>query len=180
MHESNKRNRSTVRGFRKQESPLRQLRTYLVWLPAMTVAAAIFYFSAQPADVSTEMSDGVTTLLLRMAEAVGLMELLPETVIRLCESLSLPVRKAAHVTEYLILYGTILFACFAGHDGRLPEQKRAWARRAFLLTVCYACTDEFHQLFVPGRAGRVSDVLIDSVGVAAVTWMLVRRWSEQK
>ncbi len=27
-----------------------------------------------------------------------------------------------------------------------------------------AATDEFHQLFVPGRAGRVTDVLIDSAG----------------
>ena len=38
---------------------------YLAWLPAIIVAAAIFYFSAQPANVSTEMSDGVTKLLLQ-------------------------------------------------------------------------------------------------------------------
>ena len=31
------------------------------------------------------------------------------------------------------------------------------------LTAFYACTDEFHQLFVPGRAGLLSDVLIDSL-----------------
>ena len=30
---------------------------YIAWLPALFVAAAIFYFSAQPADVSTEMSE---------------------------------------------------------------------------------------------------------------------------
>ena len=29
----------------------------------------------------------------------------------------------------------------------------------------YACSDEFHQTFVPGRAGRVGDVLVDSAGV---------------
>ena len=33
-----------------------------------------------------------------------------------------------------------------------------------LVTAAYAATDEFHQLFVPGRAGRVTDVLIDSAG----------------
>lgn len=38
---------------------------YFAWLPAIFVAAAIFYFSAQPADVSTELSDGVTTILLQ-------------------------------------------------------------------------------------------------------------------
>ena len=32
------------------------------------------------------------------------------------------------------------------------------------MTFLYACTDEFHQLFVPGRAGRFTDVLIDTTG----------------
>ena len=35
---------------------------------------------------------------------------------------------------------------------------------AFLATSLYAASDEFHQLFVPGRAGLVSDALIDSLG----------------
>lgn len=36
----------------------------------------------------------------------------------------------------------------------------------WLIAVCYAATDETHQLFVPGRSGQVRDVLIDSVGAA--------------
>ena len=43
------------------------------------------------------------------------------------------------------------------------------------MTVCYAATDEFHQLFVPGRAGMVTDVLIDSIGVTVMTWFIWRR-----
>ena len=35
---------------------------------------------------------------------------------------------------------------------------------AFLICVLYAISDEIHQLFVPGRAGQVRDVLIDSSG----------------
>ena len=27
-----------------------------------------------------------------------------------------------------------------------------------------ACTDEFHQLFIEGRAGRIQDVCIDTAG----------------
>lgn len=30
----------------------------------------------------------------------------------------------------------------------------------------YACTDEYHQLFVPGRSGQLRDVMIDAVGAA--------------
>ena len=37
------------------------------------------------------------------------------------------------------------------------------------MTVFYACSDEFHQLFIPGRAGLVSDVLVDSIGAMLVT-----------
>ena len=29
----------------------------------------------------------------------------------------------------------------------------------------YACTDEYHQTFVPGRAGAMIDVAVDLVGV---------------
>jgi len=36
---------------------------------------------------------------------------------------------------------------------------------AILISIIYAISDEFHQLFVPGRACSLSDVLTDSAGV---------------
>lgn len=33
-----------------------------------------------------------------------------------------------------------------------------------LICVLYASSDEFHQLFISGRAGRIMDVFIDSSG----------------
>jgi VanZ family protein len=38
---------------------------------------------------------------------------------------------------------------------------------AWALAVCYAATDEVHQLFVSGRSGQPTDVLIDACGVLA-------------
>lgn len=146
------------------------MKKYMAWLPAVFMMAAIFWFSAQPADVSTEMSDGVTRLLLRAAEAVGLMELSPERVYELCILLSTPVRKCAHITEYLVLYLTVLFGL--KHWG---VRGKVQAQRALMVTVLYACTDEFHQLFVPGRAGMVTDVIIDSIGAALITAVLWKR-----
>lgn len=143
------------------------MKKYLSCLPAIFMMAAIFWFSAQPADVSSEMSDGVTRLLLSAAEALGLMELSPERVYELCVILSTPVRKCAHITEYAVLHATILYA--------LSQWKVEGKRRlklALAVTVLYACTDEIHQLFVPGRAGMVTDVLIDSVGAAVITAVL--------
>ena len=38
------------------------MKKYLAWIPALVIMTAIFWFSAQPADVSTEMSDSVPIL----------------------------------------------------------------------------------------------------------------------
>lgn len=89
------------------------MKKYLAWIPALVIMTAIFWFSAQPADVSTEMSDSVTRALLWTAEAVGLTDRLsPERVHELCGLLATPVRKAAHITEFAVLHLTVLFALF--------------------------------------------------------------------
>ena len=38
---------------------------------------------------------------------------------------------------------------------------------AAVFSCIYASSDEIHQLFVPGRAGQVRDVLIDTSGAVA-------------
>ena len=38
---------------------------------------------------------------------------------------------------------------------------------AWGISTAYAATDEFHQIFVPGRAGMLTDVMIDSSGALA-------------
>jgi VanZ family protein len=71
------------------------------------------------------------------------------------------LRKAAHVTEYAIL-GALLLRALGRADA------------AFALGVLYAATDELHQHFVPGRAGKPLDIAIDACGVAA--GVLAWRW----
>ena len=39
--------------------------------------------------------------------------------------------------------------------------------------ILYAASDEFHQLFVPGRSGQITDVLIDSGGLLAGILLVV-------
>ncbi|MDA8387567.1 MAG: VanZ family protein [Nitrospiraceae bacterium] len=71
------------------------------------------------------------------------------------------VRKSAHVFEYFIL-GLMLFRAFRGGG------KKGLFRCAVfsvLAVAFYAFTDEFHQLFVPGRGGgEIMDVGIDTMG----------------
>jgi hypothetical protein len=69
-------------------------------------------------------------------------------------------RKGAHVIEYLIL--TVLGFRFFRHLVGDP----IWAvHLGALLAFSYAASDEMHQLLVPGREGRITDVFIDSIGI---------------
>jgi VanZ family protein len=61
------------------------------------------------------------------------------------------VRKGSHVTEYAILFV-------------LSRRATSSNIAAFAISVLYACIDEWHQTFVPGRTGTPGDVLIDSIG----------------
>lgn len=73
-----------------------------------------------------------------------------------------PIRKMAHATEYAIFAMLLFGACYDGARSLLRNSLVAW-----LIASLYAGTDEFHQLFVPGRSGQLSDVCLDSVGAAA-------------
>lgn len=74
----------------------------------------------------------------------------------------------------------------SGVAGRMGNgARRKFRKEMFLpwfIAALYAASDEIHQLFVPGRSGQLSDVILDSAGalagVAAFTvlcWLINRR-----
>lgn len=63
------------------------------------------------------------------------------------------IRKAAHFTEYGVLFWLLV---------RGPMARRPYL--ALMLCVVYALTDEGHQAFVPGRTPSLYDVALDSSG----------------
>ena len=70
------------------------------------------------------------------------------------------VRKTGHLGVYAIL--ARLFArALTGSTFWSWKKIFLWS---LILTIGYACTDEFHQSFVPGRSATIHDVLIDSTG----------------
>ncbi len=72
------------------------------------------------------------------------------------ERIDYPIRKCAHAMEYTCL--GFLAYCI------LKEPNKKWFLLAWLLCALYAASDEFHQLFVVGRSGQISDVCLDSCG----------------
>jgi len=83
--------------------------------------------------------------------------------------LYLIVRKLAHVSEYALL----LALWWRDLSTRLSD-RRALAY-ALGIVILYAITDEWHQTFVDGRAGRPLDVGIDLLGALGATMLIARR-----
>lgn len=91
--------------------------------------------------------------------------------------LELAVRKTAHVLEYGVLAALILSATRATWPGLT-----AWAaaRWSWTWATVYALGDEWHQYFVPGRDGRLTDVAIDAAGAALAVWLILRRGARRR
>ena len=150
-------------------------KKYFIWLFPLAVAVMIFCFSSQHAEESSNLSNFFVQIFLNARAKLGLFPKFSDA--DLLSVFSTLVRKGAHVTEYIILCTSFLLAFWvSGIRGK-------WRNIAsFAMTFGYACTDEFHQLFVPGRAGRFTDVLIDSSGalVLSIIVLLVMRYRDKK
>lgn len=121
------------------------------WILILLWCGFIFYQSGKPGFESSKESSFVLDIINNFIKMVtGTSRFLfPEILIR----------KTAHHIEYFIL-GFFLFYGFYNKE----KLKRA-SGLAFLMGVLYAVTDEIHQYFIPGRAMRVLDVMIDSTGL---------------
>lgn len=135
----------------------KQKKSISGFIPAVIWMIVIFAFSAVPAAESTEQSVSVTGMLVHaICSLTGQTALMQAELIAFLEPI---VRKAAHMTEYAVL----LLMLIRPLSSLIRPVIKA-AVPAFAFCVVYACSDEFHQTFVSGRAGRLTDVLIDSSG----------------
>ena len=114
----------------------------------------IFCFSNQTADDSTKISDGFITTIINFFVNDDLSCDEKESLL---EKYSFYVRKIAHFTLYFGLGILIL---------NLLYQYNLKNKTLIGVIICiiYSCSDEFHQLFIPGRSGEFRDVFIDSIG----------------
>jgi VanZ family protein len=145
-----------------------KLKIFLIyWLPTLLWMALIFGFSSDAK--SYQHSSTLFEPLLRW--------LLPHLSPAHVEEIHHLFRKCCHLTEYAIL----AFLCWRAlvRPRRRPPQPWIWndAARALAIVFGFACSDEFHQIWVPGRTALFSDVLIDTTGGAIALLLL---WSVRR
>lgn len=73
------------------------------------------------------------------------------------------IKKTAHLIEYTILFLLWFRALGEKNPGR-----------ALIYSLIYAFTDEIHQLFIPGRTGKLRDVGIDFSGMAISALLIIK------
>lgn len=134
--------------------------------------AVIFVLSEQSSGESGSLSDAVARMLasLLLADFDSFDPLQQAEII---QRWSWPVRKTAHATEYACLGISLCASCWQVHalmheradkPYRTPRAYALTCTIAFAIAFIYACSDEVHQLFIDGRAGQFSDVLVDASG----------------
>lgn len=141
---------------------LSRLTKYLLLL---AWALVIFYLSSEGHDASSGRSDGIVVVLQQWGASW------PQDV------LSFLTRKAAHTVAYFV-FGVLMFNVVRSYPG---SSRRAvlWS---VLFVLLYAASDEFHQLFVPGRSAELRDILIDTTaGTLGVLthWGMRRRFGKK-
>jgi VanZ family protein len=131
-----------------------------VWLPVIAWAALISILSS--ALFSGEHTSGVILPLLQALFPAAR----PERLL----AMHTGIRKAAHLTEYLIL--ALLLVRALRTEGL---RGGALAATAVLIGVAYAALDETHQAFVPSRTASPGDVAVDAIGVLAGVGLAIAR-----
>lgn len=116
---------------------------WIIWM------IAIFSFSQLPGNESEKQSD----LVIYIFNVLGL-----DLNSRLGELSTFVVRKIAHFTEYFILY------LLSYNVIKTYISKGRAKMFSILFVFAYACTDEIHQIFVPGRGPAFRDVMVDTTG----------------
>jgi VanZ family protein len=125
----------------------------LWWAMTVAWAALIFYFSTRT--FSPDFTRGLLAWTLHLihlhvsSRTFGLLHAI--------------LRKLAHVVEYGI-FALLIY-------GRPGEKERElWRPRRAIFCIlgaaAYSLTDEFHQLFVPGRHSSLLDCGLDTLGAA--------------
>lgn len=128
---------------------MKKKRVILSWALLIIWMLIIFLMSHQSGEISSNQSD----LVLKLFNFIGI-----ELNEYFGEVATILIRKTAHFSEYMILY--FLAYNLIRNYNRDNKMKILLIGFIFL----YACSDEFHQYFIPGRVMAFKDVLIDTIG----------------
>jgi hypothetical protein len=118
------------------------MKKYFSVIISVLIMIIIFKFSSEDIGQSLKHSDAVSRIIDYIFDGGMLFS----------------VRKLAHFIIYFFL---AFFLQFIFPDNSMSSKNK---KIVLLMVFIYACSDEFHQIFVSGRGAHFRDVLIDTSG----------------
>ena len=115
----------------------------------------IFGFSGQDGEESSGLSRKETEFITD-----NIFQLSNESKIQYINQLEYIIRKLAHFSIYTIV-GILLMGFVSTYE--MEKIKKIYI--SIVMGITYAISDEIHQAFIPGRAAKLTDVIIDTMGV---------------
>lgn len=149
---------------------MRTLRSLLYWAPAALWYSLIWRLSAQPGDISGSVSAGVIEDVL-ISGGSDYSAVSSHVQLAVDWLLSMYIRKAAHMFLFFMLALLIWLALT-----RLLNSRPHRAAATALLCTVLAALDELHQTLVPGRTGKLTDVLVDAAGIVIALSLFALPW----
>lgn len=142
------------------------IKKIVLWILVLVCMGTIFNFSSQ---VSAESKKTSSKIVKKIVENINVEEKLTESQTKaFIKTITIIVRKSAHFAIYALL-GLLIFLLLREYN-TVPKKA---VIIAVILSMLYACSDEFHQCFVEGRSGRIIDVIIDTCGAFAGNMLAV-------
>lgn len=135
---------------------LKHVLRYVLIICIIILCCVIFKFSAAQGTTSSITSGKFANFLIDTFFNGKQMSGIDK--IQKIGNMQILVRKSAHFAIYMFL-GILTMCC---------AQTFQWCKAykfdiSVIFTFLYACSDEFHQLFVPGRSGEFIDICLDTV-----------------
>ena len=124
----------------------------------LIIFSTIFGFSNQNREKSSSLSRRVTEAIVEINPLTNKLSI--EEKEKVVEDMHTVIRKLAHFFVYMVVGILLMLLC---KTYEMKEIKR-WII-SIIVGGTYAMTDEFHQLFIQGRSGQFSDVILDTSGV---------------
>lgn len=115
----------------------------------------IFGFSGQDGKESSVLSRKVTEFITD-----NIFHLSNEFKIQCIEQLEYIIRKLAHFSIYTVV-GILLMGFVSTYE--IEKIKKIYI--SIVVGIIYATSDEIHQAFIPDRSARLTDVIIDTMGI---------------
>lgn len=138
------------------------MKKVILFILVILWMGVIFLFSSYNGNDSTNQSDIITRKVVEILHNTFDIEIDEDDTV----TISFYVRKTAHITEYFILclLVSLLLECYSLSLNKI-------LLLSFIISYIYACSDEFHQLYINDRSGSFIDTLIDSIGM--ILWIII-------